>query len=39
MDFGMPVLIENKNIQDNIALCKDLGLSFIEIRLPQSHWL
>lgn len=33
MDFGMPVLIENKNIQDNIALCKDLGLSFIELNM------
>ncbi len=33
MDFGMPVLIENKNIHDNIALCKESGLSFVELNM------
>lgn len=37
MDFGMPVLIENKSLQDNIALCKRSGLDFPElnINLPE----
>lgn len=33
MDFGMPVLIENKSIQDNIELCKRLGLDFLELNM------
>ncbi len=33
MDFGMPVLIENKNVQDNIALCRKLGLDFLELNM------
>lgn len=32
-DFGMPTLIENKNIEENIALCNDLGLRFIELNM------
>ncbi len=30
--FGMPTLIENRTLEDNIALCKELGLSFIELK-------
>ena len=35
--FGMPTLIELSDISDNFALCKELGLDFIEINmnLPQ----
>ncbi|MDE6617287.1 MAG: sugar phosphate isomerase/epimerase, partial [Lachnospiraceae bacterium] len=33
MDFGMPVLIENKNVQDNIALCRRLRLDFLELNM------
>lgn len=33
MDFGMPVLIENKNVQDNIELCRRLRLDFLELNM------
>lgn len=33
MDFGMPTLIENKNLEENIALCKELGLRFVELNM------
>ena len=33
MVFGMPVLIENPSIKENIELCKELGLGFIEINM------
>ena len=33
MQFGMPTLIENKTLEDNIALCKRLGLKFIELNM------
>lgn len=32
-EFGMPTLIENKTLQDNINLCRRLGLSFIELNM------
>lgn len=32
-EFGMPTLIENKTLEDNIALCNDLGLSFVELNM------
>ena len=32
-DFGMPTLIENSTLEDNIALCTDLGLKFIELNM------
>jgi sugar phosphate isomerase/epimerase len=37
MQFGMPTLIENKNLEDTAMLCKELGLDFIELNmnLPQ----
>lgn len=31
MDFGMPTLLELDTLEDNIALCKELGLKFVEI--------
>ena len=33
MQFGMPTLIENRTLQDNIDLCKSLGLKFIELNM------
>ena len=33
LEFGMPTLIENRTLEDNIALCKELGLSFIELNM------
>lgn len=32
-NFGMPTLIENKTLEDNISLCRELGLSFIELNM------
>ena len=31
--FGMPTLIENKTLEENIALCERLGLKFIELNM------
>ena len=33
LEFGMPTLIENKTLGENITLCKELGLSFIELNM------
>lgn len=33
LELGMPTLIENKTLEDNIRLCKELGLSFIELNM------
>ena len=33
MQFGMPTLIENKTLEDNISLCSSLGLKFIELNM------
>ncbi len=33
IQFGMPTLIENKTLEDNAALCKSLGLRFIELNM------
>ena len=33
MQFGMPTLIENRTLEDNITLCKNLGLRFIELNM------
>ena len=33
MQFGMPTLIENNTIKENIALCKKLKLNFIELNM------
>jgi len=33
IEFGMPTLIENRTLTENIALCKELGLSFVELNM------
>ncbi len=33
MQFGMPTLIENRTLLDNVALCRRLGLRFIELNM------
>ena len=33
MQFGMPTLIENRTLEDNLVLCRRLGLSFIELNM------
>ena len=33
MQFGMPTLIENRTLEDNAALCRRLGLRFIELNM------
>ena len=33
MQFGMPTLIENRTLEDNVNLCKSLGLKFIELNM------
>lgn len=32
-NMGMPTLIENKTLDDNIILCRSLGLAFIELNM------
>lgn len=33
MQFGMPTLIENRTLEDNIRLCTELNLQFIELNM------
>ncbi len=33
IQFGMPTLIENRSLEENIALCRELGLKFIELNM------
>ena len=33
IQFGMPTLIENRTLEDNIDLCSRLGLNFIELNM------
>ena len=33
LQFGMPTLIENHTLEDNIHLCQNLGLKFIELNM------
>ncbi|WP_322183239.1 sugar phosphate isomerase/epimerase family protein [Neglectibacter caecimuris] len=33
MQFGMPTLVENQTLEENIALCKELGLRFLELNM------
>ena len=33
MQFGMPTLIENRTLEENVALCRELGLQFIELNM------
>ena len=38
MDFGMPSLIESKSLEECAALCRDLGLSFIELSMEMPEY-
>ncbi len=33
LQFGMPTLVENRTLEDNVALCRELGLRFIELNM------
>lgn len=33
MQFGMPSLIENKTLEDNLLLCKQYGFNFVELNM------
>jgi Xylose isomerase-like TIM barrel. len=33
MDFGMPILIENKSLEKNVDLCRELELQFVELNM------
>ena len=33
IQFGMPTLIENRTLEDNVTLCAELGLNFIELNM------
>ena len=33
MQYGMPTLIENATLQENVALCRELRLNFIELNM------
>ena len=33
IQYGMPTLIENRTLQENIDLCNRLGLRFIELNM------
>ena len=33
IQFGMPTLIENRTLEDNVRLCRSLGLKFIELNM------
>lgn len=33
LQFGMPTLIENRTLEDNVTLCSSLGLRLIELNM------
>lgn len=33
IQFGMPTLVENRTLKDNVSLCSSLGLKFIELNM------
>ncbi len=33
MQYGMPTLIELNTLEENVQLCKSLGLDFVEINM------
>ena len=33
MQYGMPALIENRSLEENAVLCRDLGLDFVELNM------
>lgn len=38
MQFGMPTLIENRNLEENAELCSELGLDFLELNMNMPIW-
>lgn len=38
MDFGMPTLIESKSLEECAALCRELGLKFIELSMEMPEY-
>jgi len=38
LQFGMPTLIENRTLQENVALCSVLGLQFIELNMNYPEY-
>jgi len=38
LQFGMPTLIENRTLQENVALCSALGLQFIELNMNYPEY-
>ena len=37
IDFGMPTLIELNSIKENVELCKELNLNFIELNMNMPY--
>ena len=33
MEFGMPTLIENRDLEEAVLLCRELGLQFVELNM------
>lgn len=33
IQFGMPTLVENRTLEENVTLCSSLGLKFIELNM------
>jgi sugar phosphate isomerase/epimerase len=38
MQFGMPALIELKSLEESAALCRELGLDFVELNMNQPEY-
>ncbi|MDR0857758.1 MAG: sugar phosphate isomerase/epimerase [Oscillospiraceae bacterium] len=38
MQLGMPTLIELKTLEENAALCRELGLSFVELSMDMPEY-
>lgn len=38
MLFGMPSLLENKTLEEDVALCERLGLSFVELNMNYPNY-
>lgn len=38
LQFGIPALIENRTLLENITLCSDLGLKFIELNMNYPEY-
>lgn len=38
LEFGMPTLIENCTLEENVALCRELELDFIELNMNMPQY-